>query len=258
VKKGIGRCTAAIALTVAGGVQAARAQQLTCVRIRPGDTAAHLALHLAGDAAYWREQWFQIVDPATSRSIAKRQYARILPGWRACIDEGLVKRPSEEAPPQTARPLQPPSPDLVQTLTTADFGVWWAVCLVSAAMLVAWRLATYARGRQPVVDIMKIFGERFIREFERPLMRPGSDDRALESRLRFKPRQQRLDILLAPYDGRTYPNLSDHRKNVEYDVGRVLRVLSDERFVGERLFGRGRWVIVRCRFTADPAPVGGR
>ena len=105
--------------------------------------------------------------------------------------------------------------------------------------------------------LMTLFGERFIREFERPLLRPGSDARALESRLRFIPRQRRLDILLAPRNGHTYPNLSDHRTNVEYDVGRVLQRLKDERFVSERLSVQGRWVIVRCRFSSDPELGGG-
>ena len=99
--------------------------------------------------------------------------------------------------------------------------------------------------------LMTLFGERFIREFERPLLLPGSDARALDSRLRFIPRQRRLDILLAPRNGHTYPNLSDHRVNVEYDVGRVLQRLKDKRFVSERLSVKGRWVIVRCRFSVS-------
>ena len=44
----------------------------------------------------------------------------------------------------------------------------------------------------------------------------------------------RLDILLAPGAGRRYPNLSDHRSNVEYDVQRVLTLLKDEPFVAGR------------------------
>jgi hypothetical protein len=97
---------------------------------------------------------------------------------------------------------------------------------------------------------MTRFGERFVREFEEPLMRPGSGDRALASRLRLRPDRRRLDILLAPRGRRTYPNLSDHRKNVEYDVGRVLQLLKDEPFVVERLSEQGRCVIVQCRFRS--------
>src|SRR5262245_62266670 len=81
----IGSCAAAIALTVTTGVQAALAQRSTCVTIQRGDTAARLAARLAGDVRYLNEPWFQIVDTSTLRVIAKRQYGRIRPGWRACI-----------------------------------------------------------------------------------------------------------------------------------------------------------------------------
>jgi hypothetical protein len=257
--KRIGSCTAAIALTVTTGVQAALAQRSTCVTIQRGDTAARLAGRLAGDARYLNEPWFQIVDTSTLRVIAKRQYGRIRPGWRACIAEGRGRNglmtARGEASPRHAEPPQPSSPDPVRTRATADVRVWWGFGLVSAILL-AWWIAAYSRGRRAVLTAMTVFGERFVREFERPLMRRGSSDRGVQAQLRLKPHRKRLDILLAPHQGRTYPNLSDHRRNVEYDVGRVLRLLNDERFVGERLSERGRWVIVRCRFTGDPG--GGR
>jgi hypothetical protein len=53
---------------------------------------------------------------------------------------------------------------------------------------------------------------------------PGSvrrRERPVRSRLRCGARLGRFDILLAPGEGRRYPNLSDHKKNVEYDVARV-------------------------------------
>lgn len=250
MKDGISLCAAAIALVVTCRAQAF-AQGLTCVAIRPGDTAVRLAERLTGDAARWHEPWFHIVDTAASRSIAKREYARILPGWRAC-----VQRPGRitagEAPFVAVQQAWS-SRAWVQRLAIVDARVWWAVILVSALVFV-WGTAGYERDRRTMVNIMAVFGEQFIREFERPLRRPGSDGRALNTKLHFKPGLRRLDILLAPNDGRTYPNLTDHRNNLEYDVGRVMRLLNDERFVEERLLGRGRWVIVRCRFTTDAAP----
>jgi hypothetical protein len=259
VEKRIGSCAAAIALTVTTGVQAALAQRSTCVTIQRGDTAARLAARLAGDARYRSEPWFQIVDTSTLRVIAKRQYGRIRPGWRACIAEGRGRdrqmAARGEASPRHVEPPQPSSPDPVRTLATVDGRVWWGLGLVSAILL-AWWISAYSRGRRAVLTAMTVFGERFVREFERPLMRRGSSDRGIQAQLRLKPHRKRLDILLAPHQGRTYPNLSDHRRNVEYDVGRVLQLLNDERFVGERLSERGRWVIVRCRFTGDPG--GGR
>src|SRR5580765_1736170 len=259
MEKRIGSCTAAIGLMVTTGMQAPLAQRSTCVTIQRGDTAARLAWRLAGDASDQREPWFQIVDTSTLRVIAKRQYGRIRPGWRACIAEGRSRNgviaARSEAPLRRSQPLQPSSPDPVRTLAAAAVRVWWGVCLVTAIVLACW-IAAYSRGRSAALTAMTVFGERFVREFERPLMRRGSSDRGVHSQLRLKPCRKRLEILLAPQQGRTYPNLSDHRRNVEYDVGRVLRLLNDERFVGERLSGRGRWVIVRCRFTGDPG--GGR
>ena len=263
MKVGIIPCTAAVALTVMSGVQPTLATRFTCFVIHPGDTAAYLALRLTGDIAHRREPWFQIVDPATSRFIPKAEYGRILPGWHVCIAEERVR--SELLPravgSEAARPVQPilaawfvqPFANVGITEVSWGVGVFALVVTVSA-----WRLATrYSADRRTLVNVMTLFGERFIREFERPLLLPGSDAPALESRLRFMPRQRRLDILLAPHDGHTYPNLSDHRANVEYDVGRVLQRLKDKRFVSERLSVQGRWVIVRCRFSGNPELGGG-
>jgi hypothetical protein len=98
---------------------------------------------------------------------------------------------------------------------------------------------------------MKWFGEAFVREFERPLFRqPVSrridrrDGHPVRSRLRFAPRRHRLEILLAPHDGRIYPNLSDHRKNLEYDIERVVHLLGDQPFRTGRLYAEGRWVVI--------------
>ena len=81
--------------------------------------------------------------------------------------------------------------------------------------------------RQIILNRMKEFGERFVSEFEAPLFRYPArrpnvrDGHPVRSRLRFSLRRERMEILLAPLNGRTYPNLSDHRKNLEYDIERV-------------------------------------
>lgn len=257
MKHRITRSVGAVAVMITAGVHSAFADRFTCFVIRSGDTAASLALQLTGDAAHRREPWFQIVDPAASRFIPKAEYRRIFPGWHVCVAEGRANTGSiaVQARPQELGPRrQPPSVEIVRT--TRFIAVWLGGLLILVTPL-AWRVATsYSNGRRTTLNIMTSFGNQFIREFEQPLMRPGSNNRALESRLRFKPRRRQLDILLAPHDGRTYPNLSDHRMNVQYDVGRVLRRLRDDRFVGERLLVRGRWVIVRCRLRTD-AEVGG-
>jgi hypothetical protein len=151
MEKRIGSCTAGIALMVTTGVQVPLAQRSTCVTIQRGDTAARLAWRLAGDASDEREPWFQIVDTSTLRVIAKRQYGRIRPGWRACIAEGRgrngVIAARSEAPPRRSQPLQPSSPDPVRALATAAVRVWWGVGLVTAIVL-AWSIAAYSRGRR--------------------------------------------------------------------------------------------------------------
>jgi hypothetical protein len=98
---------------------------------------------------------------------------------------------------------------------------------------------------------MKVFGDRFISEFERPLFRRCADEPSLRSRLRFAPRRQTVEVLLAPADGRTYPNLSDHRKNVEYDVERVLRLLRNATFKTGPLYAEGPWVVIPFRLETD-------
>ena len=70
---------------------------------------------------------------------------------------------------------------------------------------------------------------------------------ALKSRLRFKPYRSRLEVLLAPAVGRSYPNLSDHRKNVEYDVERVRHALGDTPFFSDSIRQRGEWVVLSFR-----------
>ena len=119
---------------------------------------------------------------------------------------------------------------------------------VMAVLLIAPFARRYVTRRRAVVSIMQQFGERFVREFERPLMEPGSVKRPVESRLRVIPRRNRLEILLAPTGRRRYPNLRDHRRNVKYDAERVARLLKDERFVGGDLGARGRWVVIACHF----------
>ena len=70
----------------------------------------------------------------------------------------------------------------------------------------------------------------------------------MRSRLRTGARRGRFDILLAPGKGRRYPNLSDHRQNVEYDVARVMQVLADDSFVSGPLYTHAEWVVVPFQF----------
>jgi hypothetical protein len=78
----------------------------------------------------------------------------------------------------------------------------------------------------------------------------------VRSDLRFGARRGRFDILLAPGEGRRYPNLSDHKKNVEYDVARVVRVLADDSFVSGAPYTKAGWIVLPFQFTADPKSSG--
>jgi len=231
-----------------------RGSQLTCYAIRSGDTAARLALRFTGSADNRYQPWFQIVNPATATVIRKSRYSIIQSGWHVCVATEMLRRgftpqQSSLAPSAPAVLVQPGAR---RETTPIDFSfLWWGAPLfvgVSCLVLAwAWKGLEERRAR---LDIMKRFGDSFISEFERPLFRSAAGP-SIKSRLRFAPRRQRLKILLAPGDGRIYPNLVDHRKNVEYDVARVLRLLRDEPFINDPLYAEGSWVVIPCRLDSD-------
>jgi hypothetical protein len=75
--------------------------------------------------------------------------------------------------------------------------------------------------------------------------------------MRFVRRRQQLEIAIAPGPGRRYPNLADHKRNVEYDVTRVMRLLGTRFVVGDRLRTAGKWVVVPIR-AADKIQTGAK
>jgi hypothetical protein len=228
-------------LVAAGAVPPVAAQQAVCYPVQPGETASVYALRLTGRVDSQYASWFRVVD-ARGRTIPKSQHARILPGWRVCVSR---QQAQAQAPPaaigvtQYRRPIDP------------MFLQYGAAALVLAAALLAFAAALQILGeRQIILDRMKAFGERFVSEFETPLFRSPAgrrdarDGHPIRSRLRFSPHRNRMEILLAPLDGRSYPNLSDHRKNFEYDIDRVLTVIGDRPFKTGRLYTEGRWVVI--------------
>lgn len=128
--------------------------------------------------------------------------------------------------------------------------VWWGV--LALLFTAAYRSAdAYFSKRERVLAAMKHFGDRFVEEFERPLMQQHLPHRPIRSRFRFDPDSYRLAVLLSPAGGLRYPNLTDHRTNVEYDVMRVLRLLSDQPFVCGQMYAQGHWVIIPFQLRAD-------
>jgi hypothetical protein len=108
------------------------------------------------------------------------------------------------------------------------------------------RFLTNRRSRKR--DVQE-FGDLFVKDFERPLVIDGVVSHPIRARVRWVPFHRRLDILLAPAAGRRYPNLDDHRRNVEYDVNRIAHRLRHHPFVQRPLRAEGQWVVVPFQLT---------
>ena len=241
----------------------ALAQRLACVPILTDETVASAAQRVTGDARNMRESWFQIVNPTTARWVPKGRYDLIFAGWNACIvnhPDGVPPARLERAipRPQPAAAFRPGTPIARIDASFAALGtvaVWCTLVLTIA--LACWG-DDFFRKRERVLRTMKRFADRFVQEFERPLIQQHLPGRPIESRVRFKPVRSRLDVLIAPHAGLRYPNLADHKSNVIYDVARVQEVLRDPAFVSRRPYARGRWVVVPFQLRIDIREAGGR
>lgn len=245
-------------------------EPLICHAIRNGESAAELSRRITGESWNTYQSWFQIMD-ASSKFVPKSQYNRIRPGWRACIVKE-PHRPITADPADRAAQAAPPVPaDTRGLVGDDDLALLWFAnarrlihdagaiadvteVRIGATVILAlfgWRvLDGYAGRRKLVLVVMSHFAYRFVREFERPLVQQPTEP-PLRSQLQLSPARARLKILLAPGQGRRYPNLSDHRKNVEYDVVRVLQSLADDSFVIDSLHSQAGWVVVSFRFKVD-------
>jgi len=101
---------------------------------------------------------------------------------------------------------------------------------------------------RPIPPVMQRAGQEFVVAFAEPLIDSSSGVPPIRARLRFI-RHQQLEISIAPGFGRRYPNLIDHKSNVEYDVARVMQTLGPHFVVSDRLRAAGMWVIVRIRLA---------
>ncbi len=240
-------------VTAAAG--SAAAEVAVCNTIQQGETAAMVSWRMTGSAQQEYQPWFQILD-AQSRVVPKSQYGWLEAGWRACIPWSRRGVAWNREPPSTTPSFVAASGGVLQAFASSvAAGAWWGVGLF-VVMLLALDGWHYVRRRRVIVSTMQRFGERFVSEFERPLRTPGCEERPVESQLRFIPRRQRLEILLAPAGRRRYPNLSDHRSNVTYDAERIVLLLKEERFAGGQLRGDGKWVVIACDFKIRPEQKG--
>ena len=255
--KSICRCALPFVVALAVCPSSAFSQIPVCHPIQRGETATQLARRITGDGRNKYQPWFQIMD-ASSRFVPKSQYDRIRAGWRACVVKETIERTSAPPVTQLAKNADPVIADgsprplvtgaIQPAMGDADLTlVWLGAALVLP--LFGWRFVDdYMARKKTVLLVMRHYAHRFVREFERPLIQQPAE-LPLRARLRLRPARGRVDILLAPGEGRRYPNLSDHRKNLEYDVVRIARLLGDESFVRDPLYMHAEWVVVPFRFN---------
>jgi hypothetical protein len=235
------------------------AQQFECWPIVRGDTASGLARRLTGKAAAAYSDAFQIKDPTRRRFVPKSRYGRLSTHWQACVvrkpvKSNLLALAPAAAPPAASQAVPPlargPAITSSRVITRSD--VIFAVTIAAAVWLMLVMISAVAgyASTPPIPPAMlRAAAEDFIRVFARPLVDPLSGVAPIAVRLRFVRRVQQLEICIAPCGGRRYPNLSDHKKNVEYDVNRVVRTVGTHRVVADRLRAEGKWVVVPIRLT---------
>jgi hypothetical protein len=235
----------------------------TCVTIRAGETVPSAARRLTGDPRNTQASWFQILNPTTARRVPKDRYHLRFAGWRACIVDGRQPRTPfaptgmtepEPLPPVEAARSQPVARGDTRLPAPPQSTAWEPVAVIWCALVlfiagVFWMFDEQFTRRKQVRRVMQCFADRFVREFERPLIQEHLANPPIQSRVRFKPGRSRLDVLLAPTAGRRYPNLTDHRHNVLYDVVRVQEALQDRSFISRAPYARGRWVVVPFQHT---------
>jgi hypothetical protein len=256
------------------------AQSFVCYAMTRGESVSHAARRVTGNGQNAYQQWFQIRDQS-SRFVPKSQYNRIGAGWRACVTKPAVRTVSSDANRVEEReaatlPSVPKGSEAVAMLPAPtrvvrakigvrpqraasdnlrgfggiDLTMLW-LCAAIVVPWFGWRIVgDYLDRRKTASIVVKCFVQRFVDEFERPLVRCDVGVCPLRSRLRFGVRRGRFSILLAPGEGRVYPNLADHKKNVEYDVDRVMRVIADHSFVSGAPYTKAGWIVVPFQFTA--------
>ena len=277
-KTRIARCALPMVMLLACAPAAAYSESLDCHSIRRGESAAQVARRITGDSRDAYQTWFQIRN-ASSRFVPKSQYGSIRAGWQACLLKPIVQRASAkvddviasealDASPATSASVVsaalPASAAVVETavlVTGESGGLDFTMVWLGAAMVVPWVgwriLDDHLVRKKTRTIVMQHFATRFVQEFERPLVWSDAE-RPLRSRVRYSARRGRLDILLAPGKGRRYPNLSDHKKNMEYDVARIVRALADQSFVNGPLYTQAGWVVVPFQFLVRPKSGKGR
>jgi len=214
----------------------APAQPFVCSPVHAGESGPAVALRLTGDPDNLYQPWFRFADLATGKFVPQSQYTNLRTDWRVCLARdvpSLVRR----APTASDRDGR-----------TYDIGFAVRIGLAVFLVMLSWSLLEeYLRQTRRVPAPLRYHAQQFVDAFARPLLRQSSTGPPIRSRLRYLPAREEVEILIAPSAGRRYPNLSDHRINVEYDVRRVLRLLEDCLVVSRSLRVEGQWVVIPVR-----------
>jgi hypothetical protein len=250
----------------------AAGQSLVCQTIKPGETASAVARRLTGRADSHLQPWFRIVN-RNRKVIPKARYNGVLAGWHACVPTARLKRalpavtkasavqrrPVAIAPvhvaavPQVAPPTVGAAPLSRDPVTALALLGLWSAGLGAAIGFGCQGVERFQKKREAMTREMQGFGSLFLKDFERPLIVEGTAASPIRARLRCDPGDRRLEILVAPAAGRRYPNLGDHRHNVEYDVERITQRLHHAAFVRRPLRAEGAWVVIPFEFTLSPS-----
>ena len=224
-----------LALVLAGvaAEAAAAPPRLVCYPVMPGDTVTALSVRLTRNPRSWRGAGFQILDPIGARFIAKADYGYIHAGLQACLVEPALARP--------------PVPGMG----------WWLLILLGSSGAAALFALQSSIDRTKTSRALQTFGTAFVHEFERPLIDERCPQSVLRSELALSQDRHSLEVRLAPAEGKRYPNIADHRANVEYDVERVMNLLNDRRFIRGPLRARGSWVAIPLQMAPDLRKEGG-
>ena len=261
------RLPALVLLLLCALTPSVAAQQFVCRPIPAGDTASSLARRLTGEAEAAYGHGFQVRDPGRQMFVPKSQYQRLQSDWQVCVArEPVANTPAAYAPVVEVaawamvrdEPMTAPAPRAIDSTPLMLSGaertqpggpdavtIGAAILSIMLLLAVAGPLAP-----RPMPPAARRAGENFVAVFARPLVDASSGVPPVQTRLRFLRRKRQLEISIAPGPGRRYPNLSDHKKNVEYDVDRVIRILGNCALSGPPR-AAGKWVVVTIEPNQD-------